>query len=95
MLGRAVERLRDEYHSTGRGALFDALAPRLWKSRRADDTELSSAQAKMSAHAVSMALNRLRHRMGLRLREEIAATVTEGGDIDSELRLLIAALGGD
>lgn len=91
MLGRAIERLREEYHSSGRGPLFDALAPYLWKSPTADEAD--PRQVKMNAHAVSMALNRLRHRMGLRLREEVSATVAEGTDIDSELRLLIAALG--
>ena len=48
----------------------------------------------MKSHAVSMALNRLRHRLGLRLREEVAATVAAGMDIDAELRQLIIALGG-
>jgi len=93
MLERAVERLRKEYESSGRGPLFAALAPRLWKSSSAGSVDSSPDQTGMNAHAISTALNRLRHRLGLRLREEVAATVADGTDIDAELQLLIAALG--
>lgn len=94
MLERAMARLREEYQSSGRGVLFDALAPRLWKSVSTDNAPASSPQVETNAHALSVALHRLRHRLGLRLREEVAATVAEGSDIDAELHLLIAALGG-
>lgn len=93
ILDRAVARLREEYESSGRGTLFAALAPRLLKTGGAGVAEESPDHLKMNAHAVSMALNRLRHRLGLRLREEVAATVADGAEIDAELRLLIAALG--
>ena len=92
MLERAVGRLRDEYESSGRGPLFAALAPRLWNPSGAATADQPPGRAEMNAHAVSMALNRLRHRFGLRLRDEVAATVAEGTDIDAELRLIIAAL---
>lgn len=95
MLERAVARLREEYESSGRGALFAALAPRLWNNGIANPPAPSPNRVEMNAHAVSMALNRLRHRLGLRLREEVAATVADGTDIDAELRLLIAAIGGN
>jgi len=93
MLERAVDRLREEYQSSGRGPLFAALAPRLWNSSGSNLANPPPENIEMNAHAVSMALNRLRHRLGLRLREEVSATVAEGADIDAELRLLIAALG--
>jgi len=93
LLGRAMARLREEYESSGRGALFAALAPRLLNSGEAGFAGQSSDQLGLNAHAVSMALNRLRRRLGLRLREEVSATVADGTDIDVELRLLIAALG--
>jgi RNA polymerase sigma-70 factor (ECF subfamily) len=93
ILERAVGRLREEYESSGRGALFAALAPRLLNSRETGSAGRSSDQAGLNAHAVSMALSRLRHRLGLRLREEVSATVADGTDVDAELRLLIEALG--
>jgi RNA polymerase sigma-70 factor (ECF subfamily) len=92
-LGRAMARLREEYESSGRGALFAALAPRLLNSGEAGLAGQSSAEVGLNTHALSMAMNRLRHRLGLRLREEVGATVAGGTDIDAELRLLIAALG--
>ena len=95
ILERAVSRLREEYESSGRGPLFSALAPRLWNNGKANEPALTPDQTGMNAHAVSMALNRLRHRLGLRLREEVAATVADGADPDEELRLLIAALGNN
>jgi RNA polymerase sigma-70 factor (ECF subfamily) len=94
ILERAVSRLREEYESSGRGALFAALAPRLWNSGGEGSAGEASDRTGMNAHAVSMALSRLRHRLGLRLREEVAATVADGADIDSELRQLIGAIGG-
>jgi RNA polymerase sigma factor (sigma-70 family) len=93
LLGRAMARLREDYESSGRGALFAALAPRLLESGQAGSARHSPAEIGLNSHALSMALNRLRHRLGLRLREEVGATVAVGTDVDAELRLLIAALG--
>ena len=42
-----------------------------------------------------MALHRLRRRFGESLREEVAATVAEGVDVDAELHHLIAAVGNN
>jgi len=93
VLERATSRLREEYESSGRGALFAALAPRLWGAKPAGSQTPAAQQSGKNAHALSMALTRLRHCLGLRLREEIAATVADGTEIDAELRQLIAALG--
>ena len=95
MLERALGRLRVEYESSGRGTLFAALAPRLLNSRGAELADPSPERAELNAHALSMALNRLRHRLGLRLREEISATLADPTDVDAELRLLIASLGAN
>ena len=95
ILERAVTGLREEYESSGRGPLFAALSPRLWNSNGSSLANPAPQKTEMNAHAVSMALNRLRHRLGLRLREEVATTVADGADIDAELRLLIASLGVD
>ena len=95
MLERALSRLREEYESSGRGALFAALSPRIWKPGGGGPAEQFLEGTVMSSHAVSMALNRLRHRLGLRLREQVAATVADGEDIDAELRLRIATVGTD
>jgi RNA polymerase sigma factor (sigma-70 family) len=93
LLERALGRLRAEYESSGRGALFAALAPRLLNSGETGLAGQSSAEVGLNTHALSMALNRLRHRLGLRLREEVSATLADRADVDAELRLLIEALG--
>jgi RNA polymerase sigma-70 factor (ECF subfamily) len=95
MLERALGRLRAEYESSGRGTLFAALAPRLLNSRGAELAGPSPERAELNAHALSMALNRLRHRLGLRLREEVSATLADPTEVDAELRLLIASLGAN
>jgi RNA polymerase sigma factor (sigma-70 family) len=95
VIDRALSELRAEYESTGRGALFSALAPRVW----GDDVDVGvsspTESASTKAHALTMALHRLRRRLGERLRAQVAATVADGADVDEELRQLIATLGGD
>ena len=95
IIERALGQLRLDYESTGRGALFAALAPHIWS-----DAPVANPGAEqlrhpgMNAHALTMALHRLRRRLGLRLHDEVAATVADGTDVDAELRQLIAAVGG-
>jgi len=91
MLERALGQLREEYESSGRGAVFAALAPRLLRS--GDAVAVSPADPESSTHAMTMALSRLRHRLGLHLRKEVAATLADPSEVDAELRLLIRALG--
>jgi RNA polymerase sigma-70 factor (ECF subfamily) len=46
----------------------------------------------MSAAAVKTAVHRLRRRYTEVIREEIAATVADPGEVDDEIRFLLAAL---
>jgi hypothetical protein len=48
----------------------------------------------MEAHAFTVALQRLRRRLGERLRARVAETVADPAEIDGELRHLIAAVTG-
>ncbi len=47
----------------------------------------------MNEPAVRMAVYRLRRRYGEVMRQEIAATVSNAGEIDDEIRHLIAVIG--
>lgn len=47
----------------------------------------------MTESAVKVAVHRLRRRFGALLREEVARTVVDPGDVDEELRYLLAAIG--
>ena len=95
IIERALTRLRADYESTGRGALFAALAPHIWSDAPLVGPDAGQLRHPgMNTHALTMALHRLRRRLGLCLHDEVAATVADGTDVDAELRQLIAAVGG-
>ena len=51
-----------------------------------------AARLGMTTHAFTVALHRLRQRVGHRLRADVAETVTSENEVDEELRHLIAAV---
>jgi RNA polymerase sigma-70 factor (ECF subfamily) len=92
VLDQVLARLGDEYRATGNMRLFD----RLQKSLTGEPDRPSQADTAhelgMTENAVKQALHRLRVRYRELLREEIAHTVMVPGDIEDELRHLIAVL---
>jgi RNA polymerase sigma-70 factor (ECF subfamily) len=92
VLERVLSRLKEEYCIAGNTALFDLLKELL------PDEPGSPSQAQIAAHlgmtenAVRQAFYRFRQRYQSLLREEIANTVATPGDIEDELRHLIAVL---
>ena len=92
VLERVLSRLKAEYKTAGNAALFDSLKQLL------PDEPGSPSQAEIAAHlgmnenAVRQAFYRFRQRYQSLLREEIAHTVATPGDIEDELRHLIAVL---
>src|SRR5207248_1380618 len=92
LLEQVLARLAEEYQIAGNAILFDQLKPLL------TDEPGQSSQAKlahelgMNENAVKQALYRLRQRYRLLLREEIAETVADPGDVEDELRHFIAIL---
>lgn len=94
MIGRSVDALRAEYEKSGRGPLFAALRPIVWGNTSTETIAQQAGRLRMNAHAFTSALQRLRRRLGERLRAEVVQTVADESDVDSELRHLIAASGG-
>lgn len=92
MIERSSARLREEYEKSGRGALFGALAPLVWGDNPGEAYTALSARLGMTPHVLSVALHRLRQRLGQRLRADVAETVADDTEIDAELRHLIAAV---
>lgn len=92
MIERAVGQLRKEYEKSGRGELFAALAPLAWGEGSTEACAAPAARLGMTPHAFTVALHRLRQRIGLRLRTEVSQTVANESEIDAELRHLIAAV---
>jgi RNA polymerase sigma factor (sigma-70 family) len=92
VLEHVLSRLKDEYRTAGNVALFDSLKQLL------PDEPGSPSQAEIAAHlgmtenAVRQAFYRFRQRYQSLLREEIAHTVATPGDIEDELRHLIAVV---
>jgi RNA polymerase sigma-70 factor (ECF subfamily) len=94
MIDRAVAGLRDEYARSGRGDLFDALAPQIWGGASAGTVpvDMLAARLEMTAQACTVALHRARRRLGERLRSLVAETVADPKEVDAELRHLVSAI---
>jgi RNA polymerase sigma-70 factor (ECF subfamily) len=92
LLDQVLARLREEYRTAGNIRLFD----RLQKSLTYEPNRLSPSETArefgMTESAVRQASYRLRQRYRQLLREEIAHTVMAAGDIEDELRHLVAVL---
>ena len=94
LLDQVLMRLRDEYRAASSAAseLFDQLQRLLTdESDRPSQAEIAR-ELGMTENAVKQAFHRLRQRYRDLLREEIAHTVILPGDIEDELRHLIAVL---
>jgi RNA polymerase sigma factor (sigma-70 family) len=92
VLERVLSRLKDEYRAAGNAALFDALKQLLPDEPGSPSQAEIAGQLGMTENAVRQAFYRFRQRYQSLLREEIAHTVATPGDIEDELRHLIAVL---
>ena len=92
VLERVLSRLKDEYRTAGNTALFDALKELLPDEPGSPSQAEIAARLGMTENAVRQAFYRFRQRYQSLLREEIAHTVATPGDIEDELRHLIAVL---
>jgi RNA polymerase sigma factor (sigma-70 family) len=92
VLERVLSRLKDEYSAAGNAALFDSLKELLPDEPGAASQADIAARLGMTENAVRQAFYRFRQRYQSLLREEIAHTVATPGDIEDELRHLIAVL---
>jgi RNA polymerase sigma factor (sigma-70 family) len=92
VLERVLSRLKDEYVAAGNAALFDALKELLPDEPGSPSQAEIATQLGMTENAVRQAFYRFRQRYQSLLREEIANTVATPGDIEDELRHLIAVI---
>jgi len=94
LLDQALARLGDEYRAAGPASagLFDQLQKSLTHEPDRPSPADTAHEFGMTESAVRQASYRLRQRCRQVLREEIAHTVMLPGDIDDELRHLIAVL---
>ena len=91
VLDRVVERLRNEFVQHGRPEHFERLKVCLLGQSDAPYAALAS-EMKTSEGALKVAIHRLRKRYRELFRQEIADTVADSADVESELRYLAAVL---
>jgi RNA polymerase sigma factor (sigma-70 family) len=92
LLERVMLSLRAEYATLGKGALFDLLHSVVWGGRSETGYAALAQEAGLSEGAFRVAVHRLRTRLKECLRHEVAQTVATPGEIDDELRHLMASL---
>ena len=92
VLERVLSRLKDQYRVAGNAALFDSLKQLLPDEPGGPSQAEIAAQLGMTENALRQAFHRFRQRYQVFLREEIAHTVATPGDIEDELRHLIAVV---
>ena len=92
LLDRVLAGLREEQRIAGNEKQFECLQGFLVGSQEMRSQAELAADLALSEGAVKQAVFRLRQRYQALLRMEIAATVATLGDVEDELRHLIAAL---
>lgn len=91
VLDQVLARLEAELAAAGKARQFEALKDLLTGAGQGTYAQLAD-QLGMSPGAVKVAAHRLRRRYRQLLREEIAHTVTDPGEIDDEIRYLLSCL---
>ncbi len=94
LLDTVLQNLRAEYARTGKGELFARLSACLVGGRDTQPYAELAGLLGMNEGAVKVAVHRLRQRYRQLLRDEIAQTTAQPGDVDDELRHLFAVLAG-
>ena len=92
VLEQVMARLRDEYRSAGNVRFFDQMKKMLMDEPDRPSQAQVASEFDMTENAVKQAFYRFRQRYQTLLREEIAHTVAMPGDIEDELRHLIAVV---
>ncbi len=91
VLKTVLQQLRKEYDSAGKIQLFEALQEHLIGEN--DESYASAAvQLGMKEGAVRMVVLRMRRHFGYLLRSEIAQTIADPGELEEELRHLVASM---
>jgi RNA polymerase sigma factor (sigma-70 family) len=92
VLEKVLTRLESEYKAAGNTVLFDRLKEFLVGERGRPTQGEIATELDMTENAVKQAFHRLRQSYRVLLREEIAHTVAQPGDVEDELRHLISVL---
>ena len=94
LIDRARARLAAEYASAGKRRDYEVLLPYLSLAPRGESTAELAGALGTSEGAARVAVHRFRRRFGSALRAEVASTVDDPKEVESELRFLLAVLSG-
>jgi RNA polymerase sigma-70 factor (ECF subfamily) len=94
LVDQSLRRLRSEYEQQGKKAEFEALKPCLDAARGAIDYGELAAGLAIAESTARVLVHRLRRRFRDIFREEVAQTLADPGELDEEMRHLVAALAG-
>ena len=92
LIERVLSQLRQEWDRKGRAAEFDALKETLLQSAPAAGYTAVAERLGTTEGNIRVAVHRLRRAFQARLRQHIAETVADPGDIDDEIRYLVRAV---
>jgi len=94
LLTRALNQVEVECQSNGQQALFDKLSPWLTGEAEYGDQAELARQAGIEVNTLKSSIHRLRKRFRDTVKAEIAATLINENDVDSEMAALFEALRG-
>lgn len=92
LLANVLDRLRREFHKTGRADRFDELKVFLVEDRSEVSYTEVAQRLGMSQAGIKSSIHRLRQRYGELVRDEIAQTVETPEQVEQELQHLLEAL---
>lgn len=92
LLSRACEILRSDYERSHKLHLYHAISPYLLGSASPDSYHEVARSLGITAGSLAVMVFRMRKRYGVILRQEIAKTVDDPADVQSEIRLLMEAV---
>jgi RNA polymerase sigma-70 factor (ECF subfamily) len=93
VLEQTMTELRREYITAGKSDLFEALQGFLPGGLGDASRTDVAAKRSVSVGAIDVAVHRLRQRFGVRLREQVAQTVSSEAEVEEEIRYLISMIG--
>jgi RNA polymerase sigma-70 factor (ECF subfamily) len=91
LLAKVIGRLQKEWAAGGKAKLFEQLKVFLTAGRGESSYSETAKKSGMEETAVRVAVHRLRKRYRQLLRDEIAQTLSDAGDVDEEMRALFGA----
>ena len=95
VIQNASSRLRKEMRAADRGKVFGMARKWLATDPAPGDYERAAAKLGITINALRISVFRMRSRYGELVRAEVAGTVHDGDDVDSEVRYLLDVLASD